>query len=91
MLGLCEPLTGREAAACGLANAALPADAVGASARAAAAALAKKPPEALRITKRLMRDRETLLARMRQEGELFAKRLKSPEAAAAFAAFLQKR
>lgn len=91
MLGLCEPLTGREATTCGLANAALPADAVAASARAAAAALAKKPPEALRITKRLMRDRETLLARMRQEGELFAQRLKSPEAAAAFGAFLQKR
>jgi hypothetical protein len=31
-----------------------------------------------------------LLARMREEGELFAQRLKSPEAAAAFARFLQR-
>ena len=91
MLGLCEPLTGREAAACGLANAALHVGAVEASARAAAQALTKKPPGALHMTKALMRDRDTLLARMRQEGALFAERLKSPEAAAAFAAFLQRR
>lgn len=91
MLGLCEPLSGADAAAFGLANAALQAEAVEPAARAAAAALAQKPAEALRITKRLMRQREPLLARMREEGELFAQRLKSPEAAAAFAAFLQKR
>lgn len=91
MLGLCEALSGADAAAFGLANAALPADAIEAAARTAATTLAKKPPEALRITKRLMRERERLLARMREEGELFAQRLKSPEAAAAFAAFLQKR
>ena len=34
-----------------------------------------------------MRDREALLARMREEGEIFAERLQSPEAAAAFAPF----
>ncbi len=44
----------------------------------------------MRLTKRLMRDREALLARMREEGELFAERLKSPEAIAAFAKFLQR-
>ena len=91
LLGLGEPLLGREAAAWGLANAALPAAEVAARARAAAQKLAHKPAESLRLTKRLMREREALLARMREEGELFAERLTSPEAAAAFSAFLQKR
>jgi enoyl-CoA hydratase/carnithine racemase len=91
LFALGEALSGVDAVAWGLANAALPAGEVLVRARAAAVRLAAKPPEALKLTKGLMRDRETLLARMREEGELFAERLKSPEAAAAFAAFLQKR
>lgn len=91
MLGLCEPLSGRDAAACGLANAALPAGEVEPRARAAAQALAKKAPESLRLTKGLMRNRPALMARMKQEGALFSERLKSAEAAEAFAAFLEKR
>lgn len=91
LLGLGEPLMGRDAAAWGLANAALPAGQVEARARAAAQALAQKPPESLRLTKGLMRDREALTARMQREGALFAERLKSPEAMAAFSAFLQRR
>lgn len=91
MLGLGEPLFGKDAAAFGLANAALPLAEVEPKARAAAQALAKKPAEALRLTKGLMRDREALLARLRHEGEIFAERLKSPEAAAAFAAFLGRK
>jgi enoyl-CoA hydratase/carnithine racemase len=90
LFGLGEPLSGKNAAAWGLANAALPADEVEPRARAGAHTLAAKPPESMRLTKRLMRDREALIARMREEGEIFADRLKSPEAAAAFAAFLQK-
>lgn len=91
LLGLGEPLLGRDAAAWGLANAALPATEVEARARAAAQALAQKPPESLRLTKRLMRDREALIARMQHEGALFAERLTSPEAMQAFSAFLQRR
>lgn len=91
MFGLNEPLLGKDAAAWGLANAALPAAEVEARARAAAQTLASKPPQSMRFTKQLMRDREALLARMREEGEIFAERLRSPEAAAAFAAFLTKR
>lgn len=91
LLGLGEPLLGRDAAAWGLANAALPAGEVEARARAAAQALAQKPSESLRLTKGLMRDREALIARMQREGELFAERLRSPEAMAAFSAFLQRR
>jgi enoyl-CoA hydratase/carnithine racemase len=91
LFGLGEPLMGKDAAAWGLANAALPAGEVEPRARAAALTLASKPPQSMRLTKQLMRDREALMARMRQEGEIFAERLRSPEAAAAFAAFLQKR
>lgn len=91
LLGLGEPLMGRDAAAWGLANAALPAAEVEPRARAAAQALVQKPAQSLRLTKALMRDREALIARMLEEGEVFAERLKSPEAMAAFSAFLQKR
>lgn len=91
LFGLGEALTGADAAAWGLANAALPASEVEPRARAAAQTLASKPPQSMRLTKQLMRDREALLARMRLEGGIFAERLKSPEAAAAFAAFLQRK
>jgi len=91
MLGLGEPLLGRDAAAYGIANAALLAAEVEPAARAAAQTLAKKPAESLRLTKNLMRRRKRLIRRMQQEGELFAERLKSPEARAAFAAFLERR
>ncbi len=91
MFGLNEPLTGKDAAAWGLANAALPFGEVEPKARAAAQVLASKPPQSMRLTKKLMRDREALMARMQEEGEIFAERLRSPEAAAAFAAFLTKR
>lgn len=90
MLGLGEPLFGRDAVAVGLANAALPAAEVEPRARAAAQALAKKPAEALRLTKRLMRNPDALLAHVLEEGALFAERLQSDEARAAFAAFLQR-
>jgi len=90
LFGLGEPLSGKDASAWGLANSALPSAEVDAQARAAARALAAKPPESMKLTKRLMRDREALLARMREEGEIFAERLRSPEAVAAFAKFLQR-
>lgn len=90
LFGLGEPLMGRDAAAWGLANAALARGEVEPRARAAAHMLASKPPESMRLTKALMRDRETLMSRMREEGEIFAERLRSPEAAAAFAKFLQR-
>lgn len=90
LFGLGEPLSGTDAAAWGLANAALPSADVEARARAAAHTLAQKPPESMKLTKRLMRDREALMARMREEGEIFGERLRSPEAIAAFARFLQR-
>jgi len=54
--------------------------------------IAAKPAEAVRITKQLLRgDRGAVRARIEEEGRLFAERLQSPEAAMAFAAFLEKR
>jgi enoyl-CoA hydratase/carnithine racemase len=89
---LARAFSGAEAAAQGLANAALPAAQVLATAQATAARLAALPPGALQDTKALMRRplqtaiRETLLA----EAVLFGQRLQSPEAKAAFGAFLSK-
>ncbi len=55
--------------------------------------LASKAPAAIRATKELLNrpNLEALRATMLQEGELFSQRLKSPEAAEAFRAFMEKR
>ena len=54
--------------------------------------LAAKPPEALRQSKRLMReDPARVLDRMDKENEVFGRLLSSPEAREAFTAFLEKR
>jgi len=51
-----------------------------------------KPPEALRISRDLMLgNREQLLARMREESDVFQERLKSDEARAAFVAFMSRK
>jgi enoyl-CoA hydratase/carnithine racemase len=91
MFALGEALTGEQAAQIGVANAAVPADQVIATARDAARKLAQRPLGALMATKKLMRDGEVLLQQMHREGAVFAERLKSAEAAEAFAAFAQKR
>lgn len=91
LFGLGEPLMGKQAAEWGLANAELPAAEVEARARAAAQTLAAKPPQSMRHTKTLMRNTQALMTRMNEEGVIFAERLQSPEAMAAFSAFLTKR
>lgn len=54
--------------------------------------LASKPPEALKISRDLMLGfRETLKARIREEGEHFQKRLRSDEARAALVAFMTRK
>ena len=54
--------------------------------------LAALPPQAVRLTKRLIRHGEDGLAeRMKEELALFRERLGSPEAAEAFKAFMEKR
>lgn len=91
MLGLCEPLSGVEAARLGIANAAIAPAQVEPRARAAAHALSQKPAQALRLTKALMRDQTAAMARMKQEMAVFAECLRSAEAAEAFAAFMERR
>ena len=58
-----------------------------------AAALAAKPPESLRITKKLLRDplRPAVDDAFARESALFAQRLGSAEAREAFSAFLAKK
>lgn len=58
----------------------------------AASALAKKPQAALATSRRLLRgDTRDVTRRIEDEAELFAKALRSPEARAAFQAFIEKR
>ncbi|MGX7894355.1 enoyl-CoA hydratase-related protein [Tsuneonella sp. HG222] len=91
MFALGESLSGAEAATLGLANRALPAAEVLAAARAAAAALAQRPPGAVQAAKRLMRDGPALSAQNRAELAVFRERLQSAEAAEAFTAFMERR
>lgn len=91
MFALGEPVDGRTAAAWGLANRAVPADQVEATAAELAGRLAARAPNSIRKTKRLMRDAESLWALMQREGEAFGSQMKSPEAMEAFMAFTQKR
>lgn len=91
MFALGEAMTAQDAVALGLAYKILPSGEVLAAARAAAIKLAQKPPGALVATKKLMRDSEALVGRMREESKIFGERLKSEEAREAFSAFAERR
>ncbi len=88
-----DPFTAEQAVDCGIANAVLPAGEVVNHARRVAERFNHLPPGAVREAKQLMRapQRELVAATIRTEGELFAQRLRSPEAMEAFQAFFQKR
>jgi enoyl-CoA hydratase/carnithine racemase len=86
---LAEPFGAEEALKLGLVNAILPQAELMAHAMRKAAELAAKPRAALLATRRLMRgDPEALKARIAEEMHAFGAALKSPEARAAFQAFL---
>jgi enoyl-CoA hydratase/carnithine racemase len=91
MFALGDAIDGRTAAAWGIANAALPAAEVDAAARKAAEALAQRPINALRATKRLMRDADALWTIMQRENAAFGAQLTTPEAREAFMAFAERR
>lgn len=91
MFVLGEPVSGRDAAAWGLANKALPAEDVDAAARAAAELLVSRPINAVRASKRLMRDGAKIWAQMEAEGRVFNDLLFAPEAREAFTAFAERR
>jgi enoyl-CoA hydratase/carnithine racemase len=88
-----DPFTGADAVEYGLANAVLPAGEVVNHARRIAERFNGLPPGAVRDAKKLLRgpQAEAILKTIRSEGELFAARLRSPEAMEAFQAFFQKR
>src|SRR5712671_1449686 len=91
MFALGEPLDAASAAACGLANAVVPAADLRKKAMDAAIALTKRPAGSLSLTKKLMRDHERIAAQIAAEGQLFKERLQTPEAREAFAAFAERR
>jgi enoyl-CoA hydratase/carnithine racemase len=88
-----DPFTGDTAVECGIANAVLPAGEVMAHARRVAERFNALPPGAVRDAKKLMRapQRDTIMATIKTEAELFGARLTSPEAREAFQAFFEKR
>jgi enoyl-CoA hydratase/carnithine racemase len=90
MLALGQPLNGHDAVALGIATEALPREEVGARARNMAQECCKRPPEAMRITKRLLRNKAQIKERMEVEIKYFQERLRSPEAKAAFEAFFNR-
>jgi enoyl-CoA hydratase/carnithine racemase len=88
-----DPFTGADAVDCGIANAVLPANEVVNHARRIAERFNALPPGAVRDSKRLMRRArsQSTMETIATEAELFAARLRSPEAQEAFSAFFQKR
>jgi enoyl-CoA hydratase/carnithine racemase len=91
LLVMGAPWPAEQAKEAGLINAVVPSKELESTTLEAAEALAKKPREAVRLARRLLRgDRGALKSRIEEEGALFLERIRSEEAAAAFAAFLKK-
>ena len=92
MLVLGEPFSAERAREAGFINEIVAADALEEKAIGVAQSLASKPPEALAISRRLLRGEPGELAgRMAKEAGHFSQRLKSAEALEAFTAFFEKR
>lgn len=92
LLILGEPFSAERAREAGLVNAIVPAGELESTARAAAAKLARKPLEALELSRRLLRgDPSEIASRIDEEARIVGERLSSAEAKEAFAAFLEKR
>jgi enoyl-CoA hydratase/carnithine racemase len=88
-----DPFSGADAVEMGIANAVLPAAEVVNHARRMAERFNALPPGAVRETKKLLRRTRTdeVLKAIAIEGEVFAQRLRSPEAREALLAFTEKR
>jgi enoyl-CoA hydratase/carnithine racemase len=92
LLVMGQPLSADEAKAAGIVNAVVAADELETAARAAAEKIAALPPEGVRIARRLMRGApDEIVARIDEEAEAFKARLSSPDAQAAFMAFLSRK
>jgi enoyl-CoA hydratase/carnithine racemase len=92
LLLLGEPLDATTAHEWGFVNCVVDDASLMGTARTMAQRLAALPPEAVRLTKRLIRHgAPDVAARMEEELAIFSERLGSPEAKEAFAAFMEKR
>ena len=92
MLVLGEEFSADAAYHAGLVNHLVDDDALEERVMEAANKLAALPPEALRLSRALLRDDETaILKRIEEEAVLFVERLNSDEAREAFTAFMEKR
>ncbi|SCY29119.1 enoyl-CoA hydratase [Pseudomonas sp. NFACC37-1] len=93
LLLLGEGFSGEQAVAWGIATEALDSgEAALAKAREVALRFESLPPDAVRISKQLMRapDQELLRKVIEEEGKLFTQRLRSPEAVAALSGFINR-
>ena len=89
LLVMGEEMDATEALHAGLVNKVVPADAVDAAGREAARVLAGKPPEAVRMHRRLMRgDRLNVLQRIGLEATSFSDLMRSPAARDALQAYI---
>lgn len=88
-----EPFSAAQAHALGLVNAVLPDGEVEAHAMTRARKLANQPPNAVRVTKKLLRhwDRQRIAEAIRYEAEHFLPMLRQGEALEALTAFTEKR
>jgi enoyl-CoA hydratase/carnithine racemase len=92
LLVMGKPLNAAEAKEAGLVNIIAPPEQVEAEAMKAAMAIAALPPQAVLASRRLMRGApDEIDARIDAEAEEFKARLKSPEAQAAFMAFMSRK
>lgn len=92
LLVMGHPLTAEQAKAAGIVNTVVAPDQLEAAGLAAAREIAALPPEGVRVARRLMRGApDEIVARIDAEGEAFKERLASPEAKAAFMAFLTRK
>jgi enoyl-CoA hydratase/carnithine racemase len=92
LLVMGQPLNAEEAKAAGFVNTVALPDAVEAEAMKAALAIAALPPQAAAASRRLMRGSVAEIdKRIDEEAEEFKARLKSPEAQAAFMAFMSRK
>jgi enoyl-CoA hydratase/carnithine racemase len=92
LLVMGKPFSGEEAKAVGLVNQVVPAADVEAEAMKAAQAIAALPPEAVALSRKLMKGAaDEVIARIDEEAATFGHRLQSAEARAAFTAFFNKK
>jgi enoyl-CoA hydratase/carnithine racemase len=92
LLVMGQPLFAAEAKEAGIVNVVTPSTEVDAAALAAAHAIAALPPQGVLAARRLMRgSAEEIVTRIDEEAAAFKQRLASPEAQAAFMAFLNRK